>query len=149
MTLGYLPFGNDSDDTYTILNKINRESLEFPDYFSKVHANSNFVDFISMLLNKNPKLRLGPKWTGKIGDYSCLLHHDYLIQFDYQKFKKKNLEPPFKPSATSKFLEEDLVNNSELKSNFLDDPENDLRTMRIKNKATLEYFLKRFSEKRS
>lgn len=144
MTLGYLPFGSDSDDTYTILSKINRDSLEFPEWFSQGHANSNFINFVSNLLNKNPKQRLGPKWSGKIGDYSCLLHHEYLMQFDYYKFKKEQLEPPLKPLATAKFKKEQLLDFGQMEVNFLEDPENDLKTMRIKNRQNLDFFLKRF-----
>jgi serine/threonine protein kinase len=83
MATGYFPFGHDKDDTYTLMQKIKNDPLEFPESFVKSPGTATFIDFVSQLLSKVPEERPGPDWNGHRGDYNDLRQHPYLEPFDF------------------------------------------------------------------
>jgi serine/threonine protein kinase len=98
MATCYFPFGSETDDTYTLLDKINNDEVEFPKFIEKAVGNGPFMDFVRQLLSKNPESRPGMDWNKERGNYTSLRNHPYLEKFDFNKFKKQTLDAPFLPS---------------------------------------------------
>lgn len=53
LLIGYVPFGNDSEDIYEIYGSILRQQIEIPDWFDDEKS----IDLIKKLLNKNCEAR--------------------------------------------------------------------------------------------
>lgn len=69
---GNLPYGEDSDDPYTIYQDIMKNPIKYPTYMTDKTAKG----IIEQLMNKTPELRLG-------GSYSALKSHTWFRGWDY------------------------------------------------------------------
>lgn len=88
---GCSPFTVDghSNTSKDIARRILTKRVPFPRNFDK-----SALDFISRLLEKIPRRRLGRKGVDEIK------HHPFLIDIDWRKCEKRSLEPPIVPKVS-------------------------------------------------
>jgi len=89
MLTGLPPFYN--ENLHVMYEKIIRAKLTFPGYLSE-----NAKSFLSRLLERNPKERLG----GGDTDAEEVKKHPFFDGIDWVKLRKKELTPPFKPHTS-------------------------------------------------
>ena len=86
MLTGYLPFNIPKG------GKISPKIFEVPVKFPK-NISDNEIDLIKKLLTLNPKKRIGHGET----DANDIKKHPYFNGVDWNKYLKKEIQPPFKP----------------------------------------------------
>mmetsp|Transcript_27163 Transcript_27163/g.26211 ORF Transcript_27163/g.26211 Transcript_27163/m.26211 type:complete len:99 (-) Transcript_27163:48-344(-) len=89
MLVGRPPFyQEDQDDMFS---QILGEEVQFPE---DIELSPEVKDFITALLYKNPKERLGAN------GYEEVIQHHYFGNIDIKQIANKELEAPFKPPLT-------------------------------------------------
>lgn len=149
MTTGYFPFGDETDDTYELLSKISHDPLEFPeDIFSQPNY-FHLKSFISQLLSKNARDRLGPGWSKIRGDYACLKNHNYLKNFPCKKVAKMEGSdlPPLRPKSSQITDNSDIISIQEMTKNPLKEPEDSFAGKRVKNQNLFNKIITEFNFK--
>ncbi|CAA93901.1 serine/threonine protein kinase S6K family Sck2 [Schizosaccharomyces pombe] len=86
MTCGWSPFY--ADNTQQLYKNIVFGKVRFPRGLLSVEAR----DLIKLLLNRNPKHRLGAH-----GDVEEVMKHPFFDGIDWKKLAAKEISPPFKP----------------------------------------------------
>eukprot|EP00347_Sterkiella_histriomuscorum_P005842 403355062 len=89
MVFGQAPFFE--EDKTLMFKKIMRQKLRFP---KDVQVTSEFKDFISLLLHKDPQQRLG------INGHQEVMEHPFFSNLNFKALESKTLEPPYKPQLT-------------------------------------------------
>lgn len=99
---GYVPFGDDESDPYSIYERVIERRLVFPQW---VDNKNRVKEFIGQLLSKNPASRLG-------GSFEKFKSHAWFIGLNWDKINTKELKAPFVPTLLSLDLEvENAINN--------------------------------------
>ena len=91
---GKLPFGQNSEDPFSIYEDILTAPLRFPDNIDPLNENS--ISFIKQLLAKFPDKR-------HVGHVEKLKNHLFFAGFEWEKLYTKKLTPPFKPDTEDIF----------------------------------------------
>ncbi|DAZ94392.1 TPA: hypothetical protein N0F65_003256 [Lagenidium giganteum] len=81
-----------TNDKKQLFHNILRGHLVIPDYLS-----NNARDLIKRLLHRDPKQRLG---SGPRGDKE-IFEHPFFAGVDWERLKRRELPPPFKPKTTA------------------------------------------------
>lgn len=92
---GYVPFGDDESDPYSIYERVIERRLVFPQW---VDNKNKVKEFISQLLSKNSASRLG-------GSFEKFKAHPWFIGLNWDKITTKELKAPYIPSLGSLDLE--------------------------------------------
>ncbi|OMJ90315.1 hypothetical protein SteCoe_7339 [Stentor coeruleus] len=95
LLFGYVPFGEDESDPYSIYEKVQERRLVFPQW---VDNKNKVKEFISQLLSKNPSSRLG-------GSFDKLKSHPWFIGLNWDKITSKELKAPYVPKLANIDLE--------------------------------------------
>jgi cGMP-dependent protein kinase len=94
MFYGYVPFGNDEKDAKNVYNEIIDKKVSFP---SDVNC-SNFNEFVSGLLQKNPKKR--------INSFNKVKSYKFFKDFDFDSLLNMSMKGYY--TFEKKFNEKDL-----------------------------------------
>jgi serine/threonine protein kinase len=89
MLTGLPPFYN--ENLHVMYERILRQKLTFPNYLS-----DEAKDFLTGLLDRNPKTRLG----GGDTDAVDVKKHPFFADINWDKLIRKEIKPPFKPQTT-------------------------------------------------
>lgn len=95
LLFGYVPFGDDESDPYSIYEKVQELRLVFPQW---VDNKNKVKEFVSQLLSKNPSSRLG-------GSFDKLKSHPWFIGLNWNKITSKELKAPYVPRLANIDLE--------------------------------------------
>lgn len=95
LLFGYVPFGEDESDPYSIYEKVQELRLVFPQW---VDNKNKVKEFVSQLLSKNPSSRLG-------GSFDKLKSHPWFIGLNWDKITSKELKAPYVPRLANIDLE--------------------------------------------
>jgi cGMP-dependent protein kinase len=92
---GYVPFGEDESDPYSIYERVIERRLVFPQW---VDNKNKVKEFVGQLLSKNPASRLG-------GSFEKFKSNAWFIGLNWDKINTKELKAPYVPSLGSIDLE--------------------------------------------
>ena len=102
MLVGNTPFYTGGSNMVKMLRCIQVKPVVFPDAKRhNIHLSPACKSFILLLLQKDPKLRLGAH-----GDVEEILAHPWLVDIDPAKILKKEIEAPIIPEPRSPELSE-------------------------------------------
>ena len=88
---GYVPFGDDESDPYSIYERVIERRLVFPQW---VDNKNRVKEFIGQLLSKNPASRLG-------GSFEKFKSNPWFIGINWDKINTKELKAPYVPALVS------------------------------------------------
>lgn len=112
---GYVPFGDDESDPYSIYERVIERRLVFPQW---VDNKNKVKEFIGQLLSKNSASRLG-------GSFEKFKAHPWFIGLNWDKITTKELKAPYIPTLGSLDLEiENAINNVKNLEDFISKIEN-------------------------
>lgn len=123
---GYVPFGEDESDPYSIYERVIERRLVFPQW---VDNKNKVKEFIGQLLSKNPASRLG-------GSFEKFKSNAWFIGLNWDKINTKELKAPYVPNLGSIELEiESAISSGKNLEEFITKIENSEEIPKTKRKS--------------